>query len=241
MIFKSKTTANTPLSKHYLEKQGMNLHLYLIHCARLNLIKKYLPKADMILDLGGVHSPLYQMGYPYPFKKMIIVDLPAEQSHEIYKDKSIVSDVEPEGGDVIVKFTNMIDLAEIGDASVDLVWSGQSIEHVSRKDGEKLCQNVFRVLKKGGSFCLDTPNRYLTEIHTKPVGGGFINPDHKFEYYTGDLRDLLKMCGFAIKRQLGLCHMPGSVTEFDYSEFIFNKMISRHLKQSYIQYYHCLK
>jgi DUF438 domain-containing protein len=96
-------------------------------------------------------------------------------------------------------------------------------------------------LKKGGSFCLDTPNRYMTEIHTRPIGGGFINPDHRFEYYTDDLQSILQESGFKISQRLGLCHMPNSDEKFSYQDFLLGDQISNDMKNSYIQYYHCKK
>jgi len=229
------------LAEHYLEKQGMGSHLHLIHRARLQLIANYLPRADVIVDLGGAGSPLYQLGYPYPFRKMTIVDLPPDERDIQYKEIVIPPDVPDAGGVIALRYGSMIDLSDFDDDTVDLVWSGQSIEHISRDDGVRMCRNVFRILRKGGSFCLDTPNRYLTEIHTRPSGGGFINPDHKFEYYTDDLRNLLKQSGFKIKRRLGLCHMPYSKENLTYADFIFGNSISEDIENSYIQYYHCQK
>lgn len=235
-----KTDKKTGLSAHYLEKQGANIHLYLIHAARIKLVVNYLPPARVILDLGGAGSPLYELGYPHAFDKMTIVDLSPEQRDPQYKEMQVSPDV-PAGGEIVVRFGSMIRLDEFIDQSVDLVWAGQSIEHVSRDDGKTMCQNVFRVLKKGGSFCLDTPNRYITKIHTQPVGGGFINPDHKFEYYTDDLQSLLQESGFKIVQRLGLCHMPNSTEKFSYQDFLLGDQISTDMKNSYIQYYHCKK
>jgi hypothetical protein len=42
--------------------------------------------------------------------------------------------------------------------SFDLVYSGQSIEHVTESEGDTVMREVFRVLAPGGWFCLDTPN-----------------------------------------------------------------------------------
>ena len=241
MFGKRKKPTQTNLARHYLQKQGMNLHLYVIHLARLHLVTKHLPKADVIIDLGGANSPLYQLGYPYSFRKMTMVDLPPDERDDQYKDIVTPSDVADDGGVIAIQYGSMIDLDDFKDESVDLVWSGQSIEHISREDGEKMCRNVYRILRKGGSFCLDTPNRYLTELHTKEAGDGFINPDHKFEYYSDDLENLLKASGFRIYEKLGLCHMPNSETEFMYGDFIVGDLITKDVRHSYVQYFHCKK
>jgi SAM-dependent methyltransferase len=219
----------------------MNSHLYILHCARIKLIANYLPRADVIVDLGGAGSPLYQLGYPHPFKKMTIVDLPSDERDVQYREIAITPDIAIDDGEISVRYGSMVDLDDFADGSVDLVWSGQSIEHVDRDDGAKMCRNVFRILKNGGSFCLDTPNRYITELHTKPVGGGFINPDHKVEYYTEELSSLLKHAGFNIRSSLGLCHMPSAKESFFYSDFILGEPVSSDVKRSYVQYYHCTK
>jgi hypothetical protein len=51
-----------------------------------------------------------------------------------------------------------------------------------------MCKAAFRVLKKGGAFCLDTPNRIVTKIHAKTADIEFIHPEHQIEYYPEDLK-----------------------------------------------------
>lgn len=104
-------------------------------------------------------------------------------------------------------------------------------------------QAAFRVLKKGGGFCLDTPNRLLTEIHTRDVGGGFIHPEHCIEYYPGQLKELLERTGFAIKNICGICEMPNTLFlgKFCYEDFIFGSQITELVNDGYIQFFHCQK
>ena len=52
-----------------------------------------LPRAARILDLGGTHQglpdgALVHLGYPYPFERLVVVDLPVEDRHEIYQGGS---------------------------------------------------------------------------------------------------------------------------------------------------------
>src|SRR5579859_6419986 len=100
----------TTLARYYLEKQGLNSHLHLIHRARIRLIVNYLPKAETIIDLGGAGSPLYQLGYTHSFKKMTIVDLPPEERDAQYKEIQISPDVPVDNGEIFVRYTNMIKL-----------------------------------------------------------------------------------------------------------------------------------
>ncbi len=220
---------------------AMDLHLHLIHAARLKLIKLVLPQGEVILDLGGANAPLYRMGYPHPFKKLFLIDFPEDNRHESFKDVSL----EPtsDGGEIILRYSDMTDLATFDDETIDLVWSGQSIEHVTPDEGLKMCQEAFRVLKKGGSFCLDTPNRLITEQHTKAVGGGWIHPDHKIEYTPKELREVLVAAGFNITYELGICEMPLTTLrrEFTYADFVVGGAISLTPDNSYIQYFHCTK
>ena len=137
----------------------------------------------------------------------------------------------------------MTELGGFPDESVDFVWSGQSIEHVSPENGIKMCQAAFRVLKSGGTFCLDTPNRWLTEIHTRGIGGGFIHPEHCIEYYPEHLKQVLEDAGFVVKNAYGICEMPNTFAtgDFSYGDFMYGKQLTDEIDKAYIQYFHCIK
>ncbi|MBV8801472.1 MAG: hypothetical protein JO131_00630, partial [Gammaproteobacteria bacterium] len=109
--------------------------------------------------------------------------------------------------------------------------------------GERMCREIFRVLKKSGAFCLDTPNRYLTQIHTRSIGGGFIHPEHFIEYFPEQLMEILSNADFIIKKALGICAMPETIAtnEFHYSDFMFGKNITEEVNNGYIQFFHCIK
>ena len=205
------------------------------------MVSTILPPGDIILDLGGANCPLYKMGYPHQFKKLVLIDLPPEQRHDYYKE--IVVDPNCDGGEVVIKYGDMTELDNFSDESVDLVWSGQSIEHVSPEAGERMCRAAFRVLKKGGAFCLDTPNRRLTEIHTRGIGGGFIHPEHCIEYYPEHLQQVLEGAGFEILHAYGICEMPNTLAtgEFCYEDFMFGSQITDDISKGYIQFFHCVK
>lgn len=224
-----------------IRKKALDEHLNLIHHARIKMVSTLLPKGSHILDLGGANCPLYKMGYPHHFEKLTLIDLPADKRHQYYKDIEV--DAETTLGKVVLRYTDMTNLIDIENESVDFVWSGQSIEHVPAESGERMCHEVFRVLKKGGAFCLDTPNRHLTKIHTHPIGGGFIHPEHYIEYFPEQLEKILSRAGFTIQSALGICDMPESVAtnEFHYSDFIFGKEFTPNINNGYIQYFHCVK
>lgn len=224
-----------------IERRAMHEHLSLIHAARVELVQTLLPQAEHILDLGGANSPLYRMGYPHSFSKLTMIDLPVDERHELFKD-AVIDDVSNKG-EVVVHYGDMTSLDSFADESIDFVWSGQSIEHVPPDAGEKMCREAFRVLKSGGAFCLDTPNRLVTEIHTKNIGGGFIHPEHCIEYTPEQLGHILEGVGFTILKSLGLCEMVETVAtgQFKYSDFLIGRRISENINGSYIQYFHCVK
>jgi SAM-dependent methyltransferase len=224
-----------------VKQWALDNHLMLIHRARLLLVRTLLPAGEMILDLGGANAPLHRMGYPHRFRRLTMIDLPAEDRHEYYRE--IVVDQTSDKGQVVVHYGDMTSLGAFEDESVDLVWSGQSIEHVPEEAGARMCREAWRVLKKGGVFCLDTPNRLLTEIHTKPCGGGFIHPEHCIEYRPDQLRQILVDAGFVVDASLGVCEMPETAAtgEFHYEDFILGRQISENIEGSYIQFYKCIK
>ena len=122
-----------------------------------------LPRAARILDLGGTHQglpdgALVHLGYPYPFERLVVVDLPVDERDAIYQGGSTGEPVLSELGPVEFAFHSMVDLGRYDDGSFDLVYSGQSIEHVSEAEGDTVVREAFRVLAPGGWFCLDTPN-----------------------------------------------------------------------------------
>lgn len=221
-----------------LQPSAMSLHLFLIHNARLKLVRYVLPPGEIILDLGGANSPLHKMGYSHNYSKIIMIDLPTKDRH-----KDFQVEVDDGGGKVFIRYEDMTDLKGIASNSVNLVWSGQSIEHVSPELGRRMCNEAFRVLKPGGSFCLDTPNRLVTELHTATVGGGFIHPDHKIEYTPDQLRSILISTGFIISQEWGICEMPLTVKNksFTYDDFVVGGAISKNIDDSYIQFFSCTK
>ena len=224
-----------------IRKKAIEEHLKFIHGARKNMVRRLLPPGDIILDLGGANCPLYKMGYPHRFKKLYLIDLPPEARHEMYKKIGI--DPDCDFGEVEVKYGDMTELSNFPDESVDFVWSGQSIEHVTLEAGERMCRAAFRVLKKGGAFCLDTPNRRLTEIHVRDVGLEFIHPEHRNEYDPEELKLLLLKTGFEIKYACGICDMPNTIAtgEFCYEDFMFGDLIADDPARGYIQFYSCVK
>jgi SAM-dependent methyltransferase len=164
-----------------------------------------LPRAARILDLGGTHQglpdgALVHLGYPYPFERLVVVDLPVEDRHEIYQGGSTGAPVLSELGPVEFAFHSMVDLGPYEDGSFDLVYSGQSIEHVTEADGDAVAHEAFRVLAPGGWFCLDTPNGPVWRLRSDAL----MNEDHEVEYAAGELVAKLERAGFDVTECKGL-------------------------------------
>jgi len=112
-----------------------------IHYSRVEFVRS-LPRARRILDLGGTHQSdragalVSALRYPYSFDELVIVDLPASERDEIYRH----SEPRRSGGDPqghrSYRYHSMTDLAGLADDTFDLVYSGQTIEHVTPEDAD---------------------------------------------------------------------------------------------------------
>jgi SAM-dependent methyltransferase len=175
-----------------------NMLVHSLHASRCEFVRS-LPPARTIVDLGGTDlgSPggaLVSMGYPYRFDSLTVVDLPNEDRHETYRHDAVTGPVDTPGGRVYYRYHSMTDLGFFADASVDLVYSGQSIEHVTQDDATRVLSEVARILVPGGHLGLDTPNATVTRLERDD----FIDPDHKYEYAMPEVVDLVRGSGLEV-------------------------------------------
>lgn len=216
-----------------------------LHAARCEMVRQ-LPKARRIVDLGGgaendPRGALVVMGYPYPFDRLTIVEPPKPDRHELYRG---VAPGEPDAldtgrGVIEYLYSSMADLSAIPSGSVDLVFSGESIEHVTRAECERVLAEARRILKPTGWLCFDTPNRAVTRLH---VGDAhFINPDHKHEYTHGEMAALLARHKFEVVEAKGVTWTPVSARTglFDVSEMAMNVGLYDDIEACYLLYYRC--
>jgi ubiquinone/menaquinone biosynthesis C-methylase UbiE len=209
------------------------------HHARCELIQTRLPGGQRVLDLGGGHSvdprgSLLTHGYPYRPAELHIVDLPPAIRMDSSGEKS--SSLKWGGTAIQFHYRSMADLDEFEDGYFDLVWSGESIEHVTESDAHRVFDGVTRVLKPGGMFCLDTPNRRLTALQ---VGAeNFIHPEHKKEYLFEEFVQLFGSHGLSLSEQCGIVHMPRSADSgvFDLGEYKQNRSLNEDPSRSYMFY-----
>lgn len=225
-------------SKEY-ERSRFNILEY-IHKARLEMIQTLLPAGDVIVDLGGA-SPswqegcLYGMGYPHQASKLIIVDLPpAIRMLKATEQARVVTDY-GKCNRIEYHYSSMSKLEFIPDSSVEMVWSGESIEHISENEGEQCLQEVWRILKPGGHFCLDTPNRLITRLESPHR---LIHPEHKIEYTPSQLKEKLQKHGFEIMEEKGLLPLPESQAsgQFAPEEIVKQPYFSDQIESCYLFY-----
>ncbi len=211
-----------------------------LHYSRCQFIKS-LPRANTILDLGGasqnsLKGALVQMGYPYQFEKLVIVDLPDGKDNQPKNTKEIQTKLGP----VTYNYHSMTDLSQYSDESFDMVFSGQSIEHITLEQGKFILKEVFRILKPGGFLCLDTPNGVACRLH---IPSDFINIDHEIEYTHEELSNKIEVVGFKILEAKGLNYVGESIKKENFSpkELARNIGIFSDIRNCYILAYVCQK
>ncbi|MCK4906187.1 MAG: class I SAM-dependent methyltransferase [Spirochaetes bacterium] len=205
-----------------LRNKGRYYHIIgTLHITRVKLVQDIIPRVDTIVDLGGASGvledgALYHFGYPHHTKKLIIVDLPFNEKQTNFKSAekrakisdSIFSD------DIEFYYTDMSDLSKIPDNSIDMVWSGESIEHITEEKSHAVYDEVYRILKPGGFFCLDTPNGLVIRLFRPDA---FLDPDHKIEYKPQNLIDNITRHKLNFIEGSGLVPLPYSIK---YKKFI---------------------
>lgn len=182
---------------------GVNSLHSSLHASRCEFIIS-LPPARHIIDLGGGHTidprgALVVLGYPYDFDELVVVDLPPDDRHPLYHSERFGAG-DTEHGKVRYEYRSMADLSFAADDSVDLIYSGQSIEHVTPADGDIVLGEALRVLKPGGHLAIDTPNGKVCRLQQD----AFIDPDHKVEYTLAELRAKVTAAGFEVMAERGL-------------------------------------
>jgi SAM-dependent methyltransferase len=212
-----------------------------LHFSRSVFVRS-LPKARRILDLGGTAlgtsvGAMVLMGYPYHFDQLIVVDLPQDDRNDLYKKDQNRHVVETPLGPVHYHYHSMADLSSYPDASFDLVYSGQSIEHVPVADADTVLSEVARVLKPGGHLGLDTPNAAVCRLQQ----AAFIDPDHDHEYTHGEMVKKLEGNGFEVLEAKGLNYAGKSLADgvFSVEDVATRRGLFADIESCYLLSYVC--
>ena len=214
-----------------------------LHLSRCDFVQG-LPRARRILDLGGAHQSNEEgafvcLGYPYPFEELVIVDLPPEDRHELYRRGGTAGRVQTRLGPVVYRNHSMADFSGFADGAFDLVYCGQAIEHVPETVGDEVCAGAFRVLRPGGWFALDTPNGRICRLQQAEM----INPDHDVEYTHPQLAAKLEHAGFEIlaARGLNYCGRAAETGRFSFAGAAANQGVYWEIEDCYLLAYVCRK
>lgn len=90
------------------------------------------------------------------------------------------------------------DMTDVPTGSVDLLFSGQNVEHLYFQDIVGFFQEANRVIKRGGHICVDSPNRLVTQE------AAYTQPQHVLEFSRSDIYRLLEAAGFRIMSTNGI-------------------------------------
>ncbi len=212
-----------------------------LHFSRMMFVRS-LPAGRRILDLGGTAlgnatGALVLMGYPYVFDDLVVIDLPSHERNELYREDDAHEVTQTGLGPVRYRYHSMVDLSDYPDGSVDLVYSGQSIEHVPPDVADTVLSEVRRVLRPGGYLGLDTPNARVTRLQQPE----FIDPDHEHEYTDAEMRAKLAAAGLEIVSAVGLNHAGPSLTAgtFDVDQVATSRGMFHEIADCYLLAYVC--
>jgi hypothetical protein len=100
-------------------------------------------------------------------------------------------------------------MTDVPSASVDILFSGQNIEHLYREDLHGFLKEANRVVKAGGRICLDSPNRTITQ------DAGYTQPQHTLEFSVPEAVALVEAAGFAIEKVSGIWSCADGLKRFD--------------------------
>jgi SAM-dependent methyltransferase len=98
-------------------------------------------------------------------------------------------------------------MVDVATGSIDLVFAGQTSEHLWQHELVGFLLEAHRVLRPGGLLVLDSPNRIITEQLHWSHGG------HSIEISAGEASKLIELAGFDVAHVAGLwdCTADGQV------------------------------
>ncbi len=102
----------------------------------------------------------------------------------------------------------------VPDATADVLFSGQNIEHLWPEDIVNFLLESHRVLEDGGLLVIDSPNRDIT------AKLAWSHPEHIIELTVPEIEELLALAGFDIQRREGmwLCEDPATGQVLPFAE-----------------------
>jgi 2-polyprenyl-3-methyl-5-hydroxy-6-metoxy-1,4-benzoquinol methylase len=148
---------------------------------RLERIVREQPEGSSLLDVGGRRSH-YTIGLP---TQVTITDIPRQtgiqEALDLGVDDEIVERIKQRRSNVQEVLIDDMTETRLPPESYHVVSAIEVLEHVEQD--VRFVENVVRILEKGGSFLMTTPNGDFVENS---------NPDHKRHYTRHQLETLLK-------------------------------------------------
>jgi SAM-dependent methyltransferase len=217
----------------------------MVHKGRVEWIKS-LEKFDTIFDIGG-SSPnieegaMIELSYPHRAKSITIFDLPEEEQYwgkpKFPQDRDYNFEwgtLKYEHGRVetIDSYANLVDI------KYDMVFMGQTIEHIYPDKLPIVLRWISGHLKTNGKFIFDTPNRIITKVQTPEK---WIDEDHKHEYTPSEMESLLNRCGLKVTKKTGIVDMPDTLSSgcFNPLEVYDTELINNSPDSSYLFAFEC--
>ncbi|HVF38106.1 MAG TPA: methyltransferase domain-containing protein [Sphingomicrobium sp.] len=159
----------------------------MIHAERSALLRS-LPKGAQIFCSAGCSGKWY-----FDWIDQEYGPVKLHYGVELYSPK-------PEGLPPHVRWieNSVSDMPEVPTRSVDLLFSGQNIEHLYRDDLHGFLKEANRVVRNGGYICLDSPNRSISQ------DAGYTQPQHVLELTVAEAVTLVESAGFEIERVNGI-------------------------------------
>ena len=93
---------------------------------------------------------------------------------------------------------SVANMTDVASGSVDLLISGQNIEHLYYDDLIGFLRESNRVVGADGYLCIDSPNRAVTQELS------YVQPQHILELSVPDAIDLVEAAGFTVKDVFGI-------------------------------------
>ena len=93
---------------------------------------------------------------------------------------------------------SVADMHGVPTGSIDMLFSGQNIEHLYRDDFEGFLREANRVVAPEGYLCMDSPNRAVTQEL------GYVQPQHVLELTVDEACEIVAAAGFTVENTYGI-------------------------------------
>ncbi len=170
----------------------------LIHQQRGRLIE-IMPKGAEVVLSAGCSGAWY---FEWFEKKYGHVDKHIGLELHIKKPEELPENVE--------WISNSVDdMSSVSNKSVDMLFSGQNIEHLDSRTLLGFLKEANRVLRPDGCLVIDSPNRKVTQPKR------YFQPEHTLELSNNEINELVLLAGFHVENIYGIWHCRSTNSEFD--------------------------